>query len=40
MKLHKQVHKNTIKKIIDILNPKEVEKFIKIVDEMSPKFMN
>lgn len=35
MKLHKQVHKNTIKKIINILNPSEVESFIKIVDKIA-----
>lgn len=35
MKMHKQVHQNTIKKIIDILNPQEVESFIKIVDKIT-----
>ncbi len=35
MKMHKQVHQNTIKKIVDILNPKEVENFIKIVDKIT-----
>ena len=35
MKMHKQVHKNTIKKIINSLNPKEVESFIKIVDKIA-----
>lgn len=35
MKLHNQVHQNTIKKIVDILNPKEVENFIKIVDKIT-----
>ena len=35
MKMHKQVHKNTIKKILRILNPEEVENFIKIVDKIT-----
>ena len=35
MKMHNQVHQNTIKKIVDILNPKEVENFIKIVDKIT-----
>jgi DNA-binding MarR family transcriptional regulator len=35
MKMHKQVHKNTIKKILTLLNPEEVEKFIEIVDKIS-----
>jgi DNA-binding MarR family transcriptional regulator len=35
MEIHKQVHQNTIKKIINILNPKEVENFIKIVDKIT-----
>jgi MarR family transcriptional regulator, organic hydroperoxide resistance regulator len=35
MKIHKQVHKDTIKKIINILNPEEVENFIKIVDKIT-----
>lgn len=34
MKMHKQVHKNTIKKILTILNPEEVEIFIKIVNKI------
>lgn len=34
MKMHKQVHKNTIKKILTILNPDEVEIFIKIVNKI------
>lgn len=34
MKMHKQVHKNTIKKILRILNPEEVENFIRIVDKI------
>jgi hypothetical protein len=32
--MHKQVHQNTIKKIINILNPEEVDSFIKIVDKI------
>ena len=35
MEIHKQVHQNTIKKIISILNPEEVENFIKIVDKIT-----
>jgi len=35
IKMHKQVHKNTIKKILKILNPEEVENFIKIVDKIA-----
>jgi len=35
MKMHKQVHKNTIKKILTILSPNEVEIFIKIVDKIN-----
>jgi DNA-binding MarR family transcriptional regulator len=34
MKMHKQVHKNTIKKILMILDHDEVENFIKIVDKI------
>lgn len=32
---HMQVHKNTIKKISEILNPEEVDDFISIVDKIS-----
>lgn len=32
---HMQVHKNTIKKILEILNPEEVDNFIDIVNKMS-----
>ncbi len=35
MEIHKQVHKNTIKKILKILNPIEVENFINIVDKIT-----
>lgn len=35
MELHKQVHKNTIKKILKILDPEEVENFIKIVNKLT-----
>ncbi len=35
MKMHKQVHQNTIKKILKILNQAEVENFIKIVDKIT-----
>jgi len=35
MKIHMQVHKNTIKKILKILNPKEVDNFIKIVNKIT-----
>jgi DNA-binding MarR family transcriptional regulator len=35
MKMHKQVHQNTIKKILKILNQDEVENFIKIVDKIT-----
>jgi len=34
MKMHMQVHKNTIKKILKILNQEEVEKFIQIVNKI------
>ena len=41
MKMHKQVHQNTIKKLMDILNPKEVDCFIKIVGNIySSESMN
>ncbi|MDD1775189.1 MAG: MarR family transcriptional regulator [Methanobacterium sp.] len=32
---HMQVHKDTIKKILDILNPEEVDNFIKIINKIS-----
>lgn len=32
---HMQVHKDTIKKIMDILNPEEVDNFIKIINKIS-----
>jgi DNA-binding MarR family transcriptional regulator len=32
---HMQVHKNTIKKILEILNPEEVDDFIEIVNKIS-----
>ena len=35
MIMHKQVHQNTIKKILKILNKDEVENFIKIVDKIT-----
>jgi len=35
MEMHKQVHKNTIKKILKILNPEEVENFVNIVDKIT-----
>jgi DNA-binding MarR family transcriptional regulator len=35
MKMHMQVHKNTMKKILKILNPKEVDNFIKIVNKIT-----
>jgi DNA-binding MarR family transcriptional regulator len=35
MKMHEQVHKNTIKKILTVLNNEEVENFIKIVDKIT-----
>ncbi|WJI09566.1 MarR family transcriptional regulator [Methanobacterium sp. CWC-01] len=34
MEMHMQVHKNTIKKILKILTPEEVEKFIHIVNKI------
>lgn len=34
MKLHKQVHKNTINKILEVLDPEEVDKFIKIIKKI------
>jgi DNA-binding MarR family transcriptional regulator len=35
MEMHKQVHKNTIKKISKILNPEEVKNFVKIVNKIT-----
>jgi DNA-binding MarR family transcriptional regulator len=35
MEMHKQVHKNTIKKILKILNPEEVENFVNIVNKIT-----
>lgn len=35
MEMHRQVHKNTIKKISKILNPEEVENFVKIVNKIT-----
>ncbi len=35
MEMHKQVHKNTINKISKILNPEEVENFVKIVNKIT-----
>ena len=35
IKIHMQVHKNAIKKILDVLNEDEVEIFIKIVDKIT-----
>jgi DNA-binding MarR family transcriptional regulator len=35
MEMHKQVHKNTIKKISKILNPEEVENFVNIVNKIT-----
>jgi len=35
MEMHKQVHKNTIKKILKILNSEEVENFVKIVNKIT-----
>ncbi|BDZ67161.1 MarR family winged helix-turn-helix transcriptional regulator [Methanobacterium ferruginis] len=35
MEMHKQVHKNTIKKILSILNPEEVENFVSIVNKIT-----
>jgi MarR family transcriptional regulator, organic hydroperoxide resistance regulator len=35
MKMHKKVHQNTIKKIINILEPEEIENFINIVDKIT-----
>ena len=34
MKMHKQVHKNTINKILEVLDPEEVDKFIKIIKKI------
>lgn len=34
MKMHMQVHKNTIKKILKVLTVEEVEKFIQIVNKI------
>jgi DNA-binding MarR family transcriptional regulator len=35
IKIHMQVHKNAIKKILNVLNENEVENFIKIVDKIT-----
>jgi DNA-binding MarR family transcriptional regulator len=35
MKLHKQIHEDTIKKILKILDPEEVESFIKLVNKIT-----
>lgn len=35
MEMHKQVHKNTIRKILKILDQEEVENFIKIVNKIT-----
>lgn len=35
IKKHMQVHKDTIKKILKILEPEEVDEFIKIIDKIS-----
>lgn len=35
MEIHKQVHKNTIKKILKILNSEEVESFVNIVNKIT-----
>ncbi|BDZ70014.1 MarR family winged helix-turn-helix transcriptional regulator [Methanobacterium petrolearium] len=35
MEMHKQVHKNTIKKILNILAPEEVESFVNIVNKIT-----
>lgn len=35
MEMHKQVHKNTIKKILKILNPEEVDNFVNIVNKIT-----
>ncbi|MGB9978767.1 MarR family winged helix-turn-helix transcriptional regulator [Methanobacterium sp.] len=35
IKMHMQVHKNAIKKILNILDEEEVENFIKIVDKIT-----
>jgi hypothetical protein len=35
MKIHMKVHKNAIKQIINILNQKEVENFIKIANKIT-----
>ncbi|MDD1775088.1 MAG: MarR family transcriptional regulator [Methanobacterium sp.] len=32
---HMQVHRNTIRKILEILNPEEVDSFIKIINKIS-----
>ncbi len=35
IKIHMQVHKNAIKRILEILNKEEVDKFIKIVNKLT-----
>ncbi|NYB52905.1 MAG: MarR family transcriptional regulator [Methanobacteriaceae archaeon] len=35
MEMHKQIHKDTIKKILKILDPEEVENFVNIVNKIT-----
>ena len=35
IKKHMQVHRDTIKKILEILNPEEIDNFIEIIDKIS-----
>lgn len=35
MEMHMQVHKNAINQILEILDPNEVEEFIKIIDKIT-----
>ncbi|CDG66030.1 MAG: hypothetical protein PWQ15_1247 [Methanobacterium sp.] len=35
MEMHKQIHKNTIKKISKLLSPEEIENFVQIVNKIT-----
>jgi hypothetical protein len=35
-----EIHKDTIKKILEILNPEEVDNFIKIINKITASVIN
>lgn len=37
---HMEIHKDTIKKILEILNPEEVDNFIKIINKITASVIN